>query len=389
MITVLLVIIYISFISLGLPDSILGAAWPSMYPDLNVPVSYAGAISMTIAGGTIISSLFSVKIIRKLGTGKVTAISVLMTALSLLGFSISKSFIFLFIFSIPLGLGAGSVDAALNNFVALHYKARHMSWLHCFWGLGATIGPVIMSWCLFRNGTWTSGYKTVGVIQCILVVILFISLPLWRRLEKTEVHNEAGKGSDLGLGKLIKIKGAKFALLAFFFYCSLEATCGLWGSSFMVLTRGVTPEVAAQWISLFYMGITFGRFVSGFLTIKISSPRMIQIGEGLIAISIILVLLPSKGVLLCTGLFLIGVGCAPIYPSMIHQTPENFGRELSQAMIGIQMACAYIGTTFMPPLFGLLAQKVSIALYPYYMMVALVFMVIMTERLRRSVKKPV
>ncbi len=389
MITVLLVIIYISFISLGLPDALLGAAWPSMYQDMNVPVSYAGAISMTIAGGTIISSLFSAKIIRKLGTGKVTAISVLMTALSLLGFSISKSFVFLFVFSVPLGLGAGSVDAALNNFVALHYKARHMSWLHCFWGVGATVGPVIMSYCLTKNGTWTSGYKTIGIIQLILVVILFISLPLWRKLEKTEVHNEDDKGSDLGLGRLIKIKGAKFALIAFFFYCSLEATCGLWGSSFMVLSRGISPEVAAQWISLFYMGITFGRFVSGFLTIKISSSRMIQIGQVLIAVAIILILLPSKGFVLCTGLFLAGMGCAPIYPCMIHQTPENFGRELSQAMIGMQMACAYVGTTFMPPLFGLLAEKVSIALYPYYLLAVLVFMAITTEILRKTVKKTV
>ena len=387
MITILLVIIYISFISLGLPDSILGAAWPSMFPDLNVPVSYAGAISMTIAGGTIISRAFSVKIIRKLGTGKVTAISVLMTAISLLGFSISRNFVFLFLFSIPLGLGAGSVDAALNNFVALHYKARHMSWLHCFWGLGATIGPMIMSWHLTKNGSWSSGYRTVGILQLILVIILFISLPLWRRLEKTEVQNEEGKDSDLGFGQLIKVKGAKFALLSFFFYCSLEATCGLWGSSFMVLVRGITPEVAAQWASMFYMGITVGRFISGFLTIKISSHRMVQMGEGLIAFSIILLLLPSKGFILCAGLFLIGVGCAPIYPSMIHETPENFGRELSQAMIGIQMACAYIGTTFMPPLFGLIADKISIELYPYFMMVALVFMVIMTERLKRSVKK--
>ena len=387
MMTMLLVLIYISFISLGLPDSLLGSAWPSMYPGLNVPVSYAGVVSMLIAGGTIISSLFSAKIIRKLGTGKVTAISVLMTALSLLGFSVSKNFIFLCIFSIPLGLGAGSVDAALNNFVALHYKARHMSWLHCFWGIGATIGPVIMSFCLNRNGTWGTGYKTVGFIQCLLAVILFISLPLWGKIEKREAPNGDEKAGDLSFGELIKVKGAKFAFIAFFFYCSLEATCGLWGSSFMVLNRGISPAVAAQWASLFYMGITFGRFISGFLTIKISTSRMIQIGQGLIVVSVILILLPVKDIVLGIGLFLAGVGCAPIYPCMIHQTPEKFGSELSQSMIGIQMASAYVGTTFMPPLFGLLAENISIALFPYFLLISLIFMVIMTEALRRTGKR--
>lgn len=387
MMTLLLVLIYISFISLGLPDSLLGSAWPSMYSGLNVPVSYAGAVSMLIAGGTIISSLFSAKIIRRLGTGKVTAISVLMTALSLLGFSISKNFIFLCIFSIPLGLGAGSVDAALNNFVALHYKARHMSWLHCFWGIGATIGPVIMSICLTRNGTWGTGYKTVGLIQFLLAVILFISLPLWGKVEKREVQHGDEKAGDLGFGELIKVKGAKFAFIAFFFYCSLESTCGLWGSSFMVLNRGISPDVAARWASLFYMGITFGRFVSGFLMIRISTSRMVQIGQGLIVFSIILILLPVKDIVLGIGLFLTGVGCAPIYPCMIHQTPEKFGSELSQSMIGIQMASAYVGTTFMPPLFGLLAQNISIALFPYFLLISLIFMVVMTESLRRTRKE--
>lgn len=386
MITILLIIIYMSFISLGLPDAVLGSAWPSMYKGLNVPVSYAGVISMIISGGTIISSLFSARIIRKFGTGKVTAISVLMTALSLLGFGISKSFIFLCIFSIPLGLGAGSVDVALNNFVALHYKARHMSWLHCFWGIGATIGPVIMSYSLIKNNAWGSGYKLVGFIQCILVVILFLSLPLWGRVAKGKSHSSEDKSSELRFGQLIKIKGAKSAFITFFCYCTLEGTCGLWGSSFMVFNRGISPDVAAQWISLFYLGITFGRLVSGFLSIKISSPKMIRIGEGIIVISIILILVPLGDLVLRIGLFLIGVGCAPIFPSMLHQTPENFGSELSQSMIGIQMACAYIGATFMPALFGLLAENITIALFPYYLMITLVFMVIMTENLRKSVR---
>ncbi len=383
MMTILLIIIYASFISLGLPDSLLGSAWPSMYTGLKVSVSYAGALSMLIAGGTIISSFFSVKIIRRFGTGKVTAASVFMTAFALLGFGISRNFVFLCLFSIPLGLGAGSVDAALNNFVALHYKARHMSWLHCFWGIGATVGPVIMSFCLNKSGGWRSGYTTVGLIQCTLAVILFISLPIWKKVEKPS-DSKDNENSDLGIRDLLKIKGAKFAFLAFFFYCSLESTCGLWGSSFMVLDRGISHEVAARWISLFYMGITSGRFISGFLMIKIRSSKMIQIGQGIIVISVILMMLPLNDIVLGMGLFFTGVGCAPVYPCMIHQTPENFGTNLSQAMIGIQMACAYIGTTFMPPLFGLMADNISISLYPYFLIISLIFMVVMTEGLRKT-----
>ena len=384
MMTILLIIIYASFISLGLPDSLLGSAWPSMYTNLEVSVSYAGAISMLVAGGAITSSFFSVKIIQKFGTGKVTAVSVFMTAFALLGFGISKSFIFLCIFSIPLGLGAGSVDAALNNFVALHYKARHMSWLHCFWGVGATIGPIIMSFNLHKSG-WRSGYTTVGFIQCSLAAILFLSLPIWNKIGKIQSDSSDDESSDFSFRELIKIKGAKFAFLAFFFYCSLESTCGLWGSSFMVLDRGMSPLDAARWTSLFYMGITFGRFITGFLMIKISASKMIQIGQGIIIISAILILLPLKDTFLGMGLFFIGVGCAPVFPCMIHQTPKKFGVELSQAMIGIQMACAYIATTFMPPLFGLMADKISISLYPYFLIISLIFMVVMTEGLRKKV----
>jgi fucose permease len=381
--TLLLVIIYASFISLGLPDSLLGSAWPSMHLDLNVSVSYAGAISMMVAGGTIISSFFSVKIIRRFGTGKVTAISVLMTALALLGFSISRNVVFLFIFSIPLGLGAGSVDAALNNFVALHYKARHMSWLHCFWGIGATIGPIIMSYWLGKSD-WSSGYRTIGFIQLSLAVILFMSLPIWGKVDKGQSNSSDDENSDLGLRELLKVKGAKFAFLSFFFYCSLESTCGLWGSSFMVFNRGISPEVAARMISLFYMGITFGRFISGFLMIKISTSKMIRIGQGILVVAVILVMLPLKDMFLGMALFLIGVGCAPVFPCLIHQTPEKFGSKISQAMIGVQMACAYASTTFMPPLFGLIADNISIALYPYFLFVALIFMIIMTEALRKT-----
>lgn len=382
MMTILLVIIYASFISLGLPDSLLGSAWPLMYMDLQVSVSYAGIISIVVSCGTIISSFFSVKVIRRFGTGKVTAVSVLMTAIALLGFSVSRNFIFLCLLSIPLGLGAGSVDAALNNFVALHYKARHMSWLHCFWGIGASIGPIIMSYYLNKR-SWSSGFRTIGFIQCVLVVILFASLPIWKKIEKNQSDMNDDENSDLGFRELLKIEGSKYAFLAFFFYCSLESTCGLWGSSFMVFNRGISPEIAARWISLFYMGITFGRFISGFLMIKVSCSKMIQIGQGIVTVSLLLMILPLSDMFLRIALFSTGVGCAPVFPCLIHQTPEKFGAKMSQAMIGVQMACAYTSITLMPPLFGLIADNISISLYPYFLFISLIFMIVMTEGLRK------
>ncbi len=386
MFTILLVIIYISFISLGLPDSLLGSAWQSMYAGLHVPVSYAGIISMIIAGGTIVSSLLSNRLIKKLGTGTVTAVSVCMTAAALLGFSISNSFLMLCLWAIPYGLGAGSVDTALNNFVALHYKARHMSWLHCFWGIGASLGPYIMGAYLTRGLTWNSGYRTIGVFQMVLTAILIFSLPLWKKSsssseEKEELHK------SLKMKELLRIPGAKSALTAFFGYCALEATTGLWGSSYMVMERGIRADVAAKWMSLFYLGITFGRFVSGFLTMKLGDKNMVRIGQGIAVLGIIAFLLPFGNTVLCAGFLLVGVGCAPIYPSLLHETPDNFGRELSQAIMGMQMACAYIGSTLMPPLFGIMAEHISIKLYPFYLIVFVLLMVGMVESLNKIKKK--
>ena len=386
MFTILLVIIYISFISLGLPDSLLGSAWQSMYAGLHVPVSYAGIISMIIAGGTIVSSLLSNRLIKKLGTGTVTAVSVCMTAAALLGFSISNSFLMLCLWAIPYGLGAGSVDTALNNFVALHYKARHMSWLHCFWGIGASLGPYIMGAYLTRGLTWNSGYRTIGVFQMVLTAILIFSLPLWKKSspsseDKEELHK------SLKMKELLRIPGAKSALTAFFCYCALEATTGLWGSSYMVMERGIRADVAAKWMALFYLGITFGRFVSGFLTMKLGDKNMVRIGQGIAVLGIIAFLLPFGNTVLCAGFLLVGVGCAPIYPSLLHETPDNFGRELSQAIMGMQMACAYIGSTLMPPLFGLMAEHVSIKLYPFYLIVFVLLMAGMVESLNKIKKK--
>lgn len=385
--TLLLIIIYLSFISLGLPDSLLGSAWPSMYLRMGVPVSYAGIVSMIIAGGTIVASFFSERIIRRLGTGKITAISVSMTAIALLGFSVSRNFFELCIWAVPLGLGAGSVDAALNNYVALHYKAKHMSWLHCFWGIGATTGPVIMSYCLQNGGRWNRGYLTIGIIQFCLVAVLFLSLPLWKKVgEKSAREGEIQK-SSLKLSELLKLPGAKPALVSFFCYCSLEATAGLWGSSYLVIAKGITAETAAKWISLFYFGITFGRFLSGFITMKLNQRQMIRLGQAVLACGVILLFLPFGNFVLLSGFFLIGLGCAPIYPSLLHETPVNFGSKHSQAIMGIQMACAYAGSTFMPPLFGVLAAHFNYAMFPLYLGVILLVLIAMVEVLNKRVNR--
>lgn len=378
----LLIIIYLAFISLGLPDSLLGSAWPSMYGELGAAVSYAGIISMIIAGGTIISSLLSDRLIRKLGTGTVTVISVAMTAVALFGFSLSHSFLQLCLWSIPYGLGAGSVDAALNNFVALNYKSRHMSWLHCFWGVGATAGPYIMGMCLTRGLQWNTGYQTIGFVQTALVICLLLSLPLWR---KKGASSEAGADSyqAISFKETLRLPGAKSILSAFFCYCALEATTGLWASSYLVLNRGIQAETAAKWAALFYFGITIGRFACGFITDRIGDKNMVRTGQCIALSGTVLLLLSLPDMVTLIGLVLIGVGCAPIYPSLLHETPYNFSAAYSQSIMGMQMACAYVGTTLMPPLFGLIAEHAGVRLYPCYLMVFVVLMVIFVERMNQ------
>ena len=408
--TILLLIIYVAFISLGLPDSLLGAAWPSMYRELGASVSWAGAITMIIAVGTIVSSLASDYMTRKLGAGKVTAISVGMTAVALFGFSVSHSFWVLCLWALPYGLGAGSVDAALNNFVALHYPARHMSWLHCMWGAGASVGPVIMGWAVSGGLKWNGGYRTISIFQMSLTAILFLSLPLWRKKRGEYVPgpkielNQAGEADKVEtpeaepnspkehprhqytFGQILKVRGVKEALTCFFCYCALESTAGLWAASYCTLYRGITPERAAGWASLFYLGITAGRFVCGFITLKVNDRNMVRLGQAVAAIGILCVLLPLGNGVLVTGLILIGCGCAPVFPSIIHETPDNFGADLSQSIIGMQMAAAYAGTCLIPPLFGLVAQYVNIGLYPLFMAATLVLMIIMSEKLHTVVE---
>lgn len=382
MVHLLLAIIYLAFISLGLPDALLGAAWPSMYPQFDVPVSYAGIISMIIALGTIVSSLQSDRLTKKLGTGKVTALSVLMTAMALFGFATSHSFGMLCLWAIPYGLGAGSVDASLNNYVALHYESRHMSWLHCMWGIGASAGPYIMGYALTAGWGWNSGYHIIAVLQIVLTAILLCSLPLWKQrpaevLQDGKVQNVKA----LSIREVLQLAGAREILVCFFCYCALEQTTGLWASSYLTLHKGVSADTAATFASMFYLGITVGRALSGFLTMKLNDVQMIRLGEVIIGIGVLVMLLPFGQSLSLAGLILIGLGCAPVYPCVIHSTPAHFGADKSQAIIGIQMACAYVGTCLMPPVFGLIANHITVALLPVYLLIILVLMVIMHELL--------
>ncbi|MBR4199872.1 MAG: MFS transporter [Oscillospiraceae bacterium] len=382
MFSLLLIVIYLSFISLGLPDSLLGAAWPSMQPLLGVPVSYAGWLSMIISCGTVISSLLSDKLLRRFGTGLVVSCSVLLTAIALFGYSISSHYGMLCLFAIPYGLGAGAVDAALNHYVALHYASRHMSWLHCFWGVGCALSPYIMSFYLHRNTDWQGGYRAISVLQLGLTVMLFLSLPLWK---KQIAETESGeKRSAKPIRKLLRQHGAVQALLTFFSYCALESTAGLWASSFLVQSRGITAETAARFASLFYIGITAGRFLSGFIADRFGDRRMIRFGLCGITSGVFLILLPLPQILTLTGLIVIGFGCAPVYPCMIHATPAVFGREASQQMIGLQMAFAYIGTTLMPPLFGFIADRAGLGMLPLFLAFFLVLMALLTEQMYQT-----
>lgn len=383
MVLLLLSIIYLAFISMGLPDSLLGSAWPSIYPSFGVPVSYMGAISMIISGGTIVSSLQSDRLTRKFGTGKVTAISTALTAIALFGFSASHSFWMLCFWAIPYGLGAGSIDAALNNYVALHYKSHHMSWLHCMWGIGTVISPMLMSTALSAGRGWNGGYRMVACIQTVITALLFLSLPLWKKQTSAEDSTEADV-APLSLRQVFQISGAKEVMFCFFCYCALETTAGNWASSYLTLTKGISAETAAAFAGLFYTGITVGRALCGFITFKLNDTQMIRLGQAVLGVGVVALLLPGPEFFSLAGLVLIGLGCAPIYPSIIHSTPDHFGADKSQAVIGIQMASAYVGNLVMPPLFGLIANNITPALFPVYLLVLLVIMVIMHEQLTKK-----
>ena len=378
--SLLLVLIYICFISLGLPDSLLGSAWPVLHNEISVPVSYAGIISATITAGTILSSLFSDKLLHKFGAGLVTAVSITTTAICLFGFSISNQFWMLILWSIPFGLGAGGVDAILNNYVALHYKAQHMSWLHCMWGVGASISPYIMSFALVKLENWNGGYLIVSIIQIILSLVIFISVPLWKKgsTDNTDTQKQA-ESKSLSFKEIFSIKGAIPCFLMFFCYCAMEVTASLWASTYLVENWSFSPETAAGYASMFYIGVTLGRLINGFLAMGLGDKFLIRMGTVIIAIGIALLFIPFHSIFALIGFVIIGLGCAPIYPCIIHMTPNVFGEDKSQAMIGVQIAFAYIGILAMPPLFGVIAENISISLLPIYLFVFLALIFVMHE----------
>ena len=370
MATLLLVVIYLAFISLGLPDTLLGVTWPLMHLDFGLPLPAAGIASMTIAGGTIFSSLMSGWVLKRISTGKVALISTAMTAGALLGISFTPSFIWLLVLAIPLGLGAGSIDAGLNHYVATHYRSHHMSWLHCFWGVGATLGPNIMARYIAVQNSWRHGYLVVSIVQFSLVAVLLIALPLWKK-----VHQRAMDPGDIAenpapqctVSRSLRIKGVKAALLTFLFYCGIEGTVGLWGSTYLIGARGLTADVAARWVSLYFGGITLGRFLTGFITFRVSNPMLIRAGQITSLSGVLLLLLPLPAGFSLAGLILLGLGCAPVFPCMIQETPARFGAANAASIIGFQMAFAY-SSTFLPPLLGVLIARTNVHIFPYFVL---------------------
>ena len=378
MYSLLLAIIYLAFISLGLPDSLLGSGWPVMHTDFNVPISYMGIITMTISGCTIISSLLSNKLTHKFNTSIVTVGSVLLTAIALFCFSISTNFGMLLLWSIPYGLGAGSIDAALNNYVALHYSSKHMSWLHCFWGVGTIISPFVMSYSL-ATSIWSTGYRIIAFIQFGIALVLFTTLPLWKVNPSSNQSSTTEK--SIGIIEALKIKGVPFLLLGFFAYCSAEATAMGWASTYFVEVKNISEQLAAAFASLLFIGLTIGRFLGGFLMDKLGDRKMIILGTILTIFGIICLFLPfSNNSITLIGFIIIGFGFAPIYPCIIHSTPSNFGAEHSGAIIGIQMASAYIGSTFMPPIYGILGKSIGFHIMPLFLLLFILLMIIMIEK---------
>lgn len=375
----LLIIIYISFISLGLPDSILGSAWPVMRTDLSASFAVAGYNSMIVQAGTIISSLFSNRLINRYGTGNVTVVSVAATAIALFGYSIAPNVWFLFVCAIPMGLGAGSIDAALNNFVANHFDSKHMSWLHCFWGVGATIGPAIISSALLTRGSWRAGYVTIAIIQSSLFAVLLVTLPLWTKYAKKSAALSDAQTKIISNRNALKIPYVKLALVSFVFFCATEATTGLWTSSYLVMNKGVSAALAARTVSCFYGAIAFGRLISGFASIKLKSHILIRTGQLICVAGAVLLMLPLPVLFSVIGIILIGLGTAPIFPSMLHETPNRFGATASQAVMGLQMAFAYIGSTCFPPLFGSIATVTSVSYLPLFLLICIVVMLVSSE----------
>lgn len=384
----LLFIIYMAFISLGLPDALLGISWPLLRLEWGLPVEWIGTLSILITGSTILSSLFSGYFIKKMGTGKITFISCLMTGLALIGYSYAPHFYWLLALSVPLGLGAGSVDTALNHYVALHFKAHHMNWLHSFWGVGATMGPLIMARAISSADSWRFGYLQVGGFQIGLALLLLMSLPLWRKhhhVKTIETEQKELKQTKLPIRYPVFIKGVPFAMLTFLLYCAVEFSIGLWGSSFLVSVKDIPPASAARWVAMYYGGITLGRFTSGFLSFKLSNCQMIRLGMIISSCGGVLMLWSSSHWMIQASMLLLGIGFAPVFPSMIHETPYRFGGHVAHVIIGYQMASAYLGSALLPPLFGLIARYRDLSAFPWFVLM-LIFLMFFTSEYLRGIK---
>lgn len=385
MASALLVVIYITFIGLGVPDSLFGTAWPAIYMEFCLPVSYANFVTSIISGGTILSSLLSARLLKRYGTAKITAVSTALTAGALLGFSYSGSLLFLCLFAVPLGIGAGAIDTGLNSYVALHYKAVHMNFLHCFYGIGVSLSPYLMSLTLSDDGNWRNGYKTVFVIQFIISVITIVSIPLWGKVNHERTHKEESAPSA-GILCMLKDRRAHIVCLIFIGSCAIEYTCGIWGSTFLVNEKGMSVDFAAKIITLYYVGIACGRFLSGIVSYRFSSWQIVISGQSITFAAIALLLLPLPASASGGALFLVGLGNSPIFPNMLHLMPDNFGKEKAQAAVGIQMSASYFSIMLAPVVFGFIAQNLSIALFPYYLSMVFAVMAAATVLTKRQKK---
>lgn len=384
--TALLVLIYVAFISLGLPDSLLGSVWPAMHVDLGADLSLAGVLGAVVCAGTVLSGLMSARLIARFGTARVTAVSVLMTAAAMLGMALSSSFILTLLLCIPLGLGGGAVDAALNNFVALHYRAQHMNWLHCFWGVGATLGPAVIGLLLRLTGQWRGGYLGMAAAQCMLAAVMFASLPLWRKAEgDADGQTESGNIQPMRLREVLMLPLAGPVLISLLAYCGAESVMNLWCASYLVGARGIAADRAASWVSLFFLGITLGRMLAGFLSVRMRPAQLVRAGVLFAIVGIALLLSPLDS-LLPAACLLVGLGFAPVYPSMLHRTPVIFGQQASQSVMGIQMAFAYIGSTLMPPLAGALTHLAGMGFLPVFVLGLTALLLIMSERINRRLR---
>ncbi len=387
MATLILIVIFIDFIGLGIPDSLFGPAWPAIYEEMGLPVSVGSVVSLINTGGTVISSLMSAYLIKRFGTARVTAFSTVVTAVALLGFSFSGNFVFLCLFSLPLGLGGGAIDSALNNYVALHYKATHMNFLHCFYGIGVTLSPFFMSLALAENNDWRGGYRMAFLVQILIAAVTVLSIPLWKKTAEKE--GSAAEEAQVAVSPLYlaKMRKVRMSWLMFICSCAIECTAGIWGSTFLVESKGVLPESAAEIIMFYYMGMAVGRFLSGVLAARLSAWKIIRMGTAVLCVAIVLLFLPLPTFGIAAALFLVGLGNGPIFPNLTHLTPETVGKELSGSAIGSQMAAAYVGIMVFPPVFGVLAQNVTPDIFPYYLAVFFLVMLAAMFLLLREVKK--